>query len=382
MAVKDGYRPGFSRISITLSMVRVLAIRAPRVAEVGQEVTIKVVERHVHQPVARAEVYAVKVGEANEVTEPSEVSMVIIKADSTDSAEAEQYLALAKQREGFIGLTDSNGKISHEFKEAGRYVLVAIKDGFRPGFARIGIKFSLVRALAIRAPRTAEVDQPVTIGVTERNTHKPVSRVEVYAVHVDKAKEIVIEENTVIDAVEAEAHAVLVKERGAFIGWTDSNGKVTHEFGKTGRYILVAIKDGYVPGFSKINITSSMLRALAIRAPEVAGVGRPVTMKVVERHAQTPIAGAGIYAMKMVSVNEIAINSDNITAVAEEYEVMARKLGSFIGRTNNEGELTHRFEDAGRYVLVAVKGGYIPGFTRITIRPLSPLELSEQVDDE
>ena len=35
---------------------------------------------------------------------------------------------------------DSNGEVSHRFREAGRYVLVAIKSGFIPGFAKIAIK--------------------------------------------------------------------------------------------------------------------------------------------------------------------------------------------------------------------------------------------------
>lgn len=380
IAVKDGYSPGFSRIGITLSMVRALAVRAPGVAEIDKQVTIKVIERHVYKPVADAEVYAVKMSGPEEVTEAVSLNAVVIKADPTDNAEAEEYLTLAKERGIFIGTTDERGVVTHSFGEAGRYVLVAIKDGFKPGFSRIGIKPSLVRALAIRAPKTSDVGQPVTIKVTERYTQKPTAEASVYAVKMEKISEIVIENDNTVDVARTEEYAALVKERGAYIGETGDDGIVTHKFDEAGRYVLIAVKDGYVPGFARISITLLQDKALAIRAPQTARINQPVTIKVVERRAHNPIADAGVYAVKLGDTDEIDVKSDNIigaAAEAEEYVLLAKERGDFIGRTNDRGVVTHRFGEAGRYILVAVKDDHKPGFSKISIGAGSPLELNK-----
>lgn len=403
VAVKDGFIPGFARIGIVLSVQKALAIRVPGIAEVGQPVTIKVIEKHIHRPVSGAMVYALKVGGANEVSTTAEVRAVLIKADATDSVEAENYAALVSEEDNYIGQTDEDGKLIHKFEEAGRYVLVAVSKGYKPGFARIGIKPFVPRALAIKAPRVAGVNQPVRIKVLERNHSKPVFKAAVYAVKVDVLNEIIATANVsnITDAVRAEEYAVVVKDRGAFIDWTDKNGEVVHTFDETGRYILVAVKDGYIPGFARIGITLTMKRALAIKAPKTAGINQLVTMKVVERHIDKPVSGADVYAVRVLTVDttsvkpnnanitaidkelleagEIIVESDNITDAVkiEKYSALVREKGYHIGQTDENGEITHRFARDGRYILVAVKDGFIPGFARIVIRQLIHIDAQE-----
>jgi hypothetical protein len=123
----------------------------------------------------------------------------------------------------------------------------------------------------------------------------------------------------------------------------------------------VAVKGDLIPGFAKITIVP--LRALAIRAPGVAGVGQLVTITVVEKYLGIPIPRAGVWA---VNVEDI----ENETT--DDYVALAEECGQFLGWTNRNGNVFHRFKEAGRYVLVAVKDDLIPGFAKITILQLQP----------
>lgn len=210
-------------------------------------------------------------------------------------------------------------------------------------------------ALAIRAPELAGVGQWVTIKVTEKHTGKPVPRAGVWAVDVRDM------ENETDDA---QAYASVVEKCGHFLGWTNRSGNVFHRFREPGRYVLVAVKDGFVPGFAQIEIKP--LKALAIKAPDVAGVGQLVTITVYERYIGIPVPGAGVWAVDVQRVE----NADND---AKAYAALAEKCGHFLGWTDKHGNVFHRFKEPGRYLLVAVKDGLIPGFARITILSLQPV---------
>ena len=221
----------------------------------------------------------------------------------------------------------------------------------------------LKRALTIKAPETAPVGQPVPIQVVERtNAAQPVYKARVWAIDLN---------NVTADTEDAEVYAELVEKCGHFLGWTNERGYVfpVPRFERPGRYILVATKDGYIPGFSKITITP--LKALAIKAPETAPVGQPVPIQVVERtNAAQPVYKARVWA----------IDLNNVTADTEDAEVYAElveKCGHFLGWTNERGYVfpVPRFERPGRYILVATKDGYIPGFSKITITPLKALAI-------
>lgn len=223
---------------------------------------------------------------------------------------------------------------------------------------------ALKPALAVKAPEAARVGQLVTIKVVERHSGRPVSRAGVWAINVKDLKS---------ETDDAEAYAELAKKYGHFLGWTDRWGNVSHRFKEPGWYVLVAAKDGFIPGFAKITIKS--LRALAIRAPDVAWVGQPVTIKVIENHVHKPVPRAAVFAINLKDVV-------NETDDAEAYAEMAKDRGYFIGLTNRNGEVVHRFREAGRYVLVAIKDGFMPGFARIGIRPLQPTSVEPMIVPE
>jgi len=208
------------------------------------------------------------------------------------------------------------------------------------------------RALVVKAPEAARVRQLVTIEVTERYTGRPIAKAGAWAIKVEDVKS---------ETIDAEAYAALVEKCGYFLGWTNEEGNVFHRFREPGRYVLVAVKDGFVPGFTKIDIKP--FRALAIRAPEVARAGQAVTIKVFERHAYKPVPRAGVFAVKAKDIVDVAADSNT-------YAELARERGYFIGLTDGDGEVKHRFREAGQYVLVSVKHGFVPGFAKIAIKPL------------
>ncbi|MEE8194557.1 MAG: hypothetical protein V3T73_03535 [Dehalococcoidales bacterium] len=214
-------------------------------------------------------------------------------------------------------------------------------------------------ALAVKAPEVARVGQPITIKVVDRHSGRPVPKAGVWAINV---RDITSEVN------DAEAYASLAENRGHFLGWTDRKGNISHRFSQPGGYILVAAKAGFTPGFAKITVKPHIRKALAVISPQAARVGQPVTIQVVEKHISKPIAGAAVFA---IDVKDLA----NETGDAESYAELARDNGFFIGLTNRNGEVRHRFREAGRYILVAVKDGFVPGLARITIMPLWPISV-------
>ena len=208
----------------------------------------------------------------------------------------------------------------------------------------------MARALAVRAPGAAVVGQTVTIAVVERHSGSPVSEAACFAIAF---------EDVAAEAAERESLAELAETRGHFIGWTNEDGQVTHRFDEAGRYLLVAVKEGYLPGVARIAVYS--MPALAIRAPDVAQVGQTVTIAVVERHSGRPVSEAACFA---IAVEDIAAEVADRGALAE----LVQERGYFIGWTDDSGQVTHRFDEAGRYILVAAKYGFAPGIDRIMVR--------------
>jgi hypothetical protein len=184
--------------------------------------------------------------------------------------------------------------------------------------------------------------------------------------------------------VEEKDYEALVGLHGAFLGRTDEEGELTHAFAEPGGYLLVAVKRGYLPGFTPIGIGNTS-RALAIDAPRAARVGEPVTLTVFLRGALEPVEDAGIWALtqdeaEVLKEEMAALRQDtSISAEEKDYEALISVHGSLLGRTNDNGQLRHAFSEPGRYFLVAVKSGHHPGFTSIGIRDIpEPGVLPEQ----
>jgi hypothetical protein len=122
-AVKDGYNPGFSKISIG-SELKALAIRAPTSVKVLQPFSLRVVETSVltvEIPVSGADVWAVGTPFASPMT-----------ANADIAAYAQKYGL-------HLGTTGNDGYINPEpeLSRAGTYWLVALKDGYTPAISKI-----------------------------------------------------------------------------------------------------------------------------------------------------------------------------------------------------------------------------------------------------
>ena len=159
VTTKDGYMPGFARIAITLVQQASLYIKAPGEANTGQEIPIAIYTRQGYQPVEKTAVYAIR---WNALPAPLPVengtATQILKPQPPYATEAEKYAALATKEGIFIDYTDSNGQVFHAFNEAGRYTLVAIKDGYSPAFTTINI-----RPYRLTNPKKLEEAKPTTL---------------------------------------------------------------------------------------------------------------------------------------------------------------------------------------------------------------------------
>ena len=158
-----------------------------------------------------------------------------------------------------------------------------------------------------------------------------------------------------------------ITTNGTFLGWTNNLGQVFHAFDKSGRYFLVATKQGYKPAFSKITIKD--LKEMVIRAPETVQVNEPVSIGVMEKSVlpvEIPVAGAGVWAVPYVNTLDSLAN----------YEAV-KKVGIFLGWTDKDGYVSPKpsFADPGQYWLVAFKDGYVPAVGKITVEPLKEMAI-------
>jgi len=273
-------------------------------------------------------------------------------------------------------------------------------------------------ALGIRAPQTIEVSQPFTLQVVEKHSGKPESGVYVYQVKAEAMRKLMASDN--VSGVRAMMgnYAAAAANGGILMGTTDGNGVLSYTFTEADNYILVAVKDGFVPGFTRVHVVKELKRKLNVTAPASAAPGQEITITVTERGivrsaiglgkitnpvrnsnggdrlkapgqvkaAETAkvqeatktavkpvvVAGADVYAVKMDAVDEPAPGLREPDArrrdgADERYAAVAKDKGFLIGKTGDDGKLAYTFTEKGRYLLVAVKDGYLPGFDRIRI---------------
>jgi len=154
-----------------------LAIVAPRVALVNTECSITVFKCSDQEPIEGASVWLIT-RERLEV-----VRQEMATATGNDGPDADQgdYERLLSIHGTSLGKTDVEGKVWHSFDSEGRYVLIAIMLGYYPDARPIAVGI-WPRALAINAPRRAEVDENITITVFQRGTNQtPVKDASVWA---------------------------------------------------------------------------------------------------------------------------------------------------------------------------------------------------------
>jgi len=219
-------------------------------------------------------------------------------------------------------------------------------------------------ALGIRAPSVTPVGEEVTITVFDRQTSEPAEGAGVWLVSLERARGLRADAANLAAVTDFESN---ISVHGEFIDWTDQNGQVTYTFREPGCYLLVAVKDAYSPGFTLIRARQTV-KVLGIRAPRVAPVGEEVTITVFDRQVKEPVEGAGVWLMSREKAEEMkaeiaALRKDN--ASLQDYESIISLYGEFLGPTDVNGQVWWTPEEAGVYLLVAVKDGYFPGFTLI-----------------
>ena len=118
--------------------------------------------------------------------------------------------------------------------------------------------------LAINAPAKVKPGEPIRIQIVTRPGERPVPGAEVWAVHLNS-----LSSNTAptVDV------ASLTQAHGFLLGITNDRGYVepAPQIMREGRYMLVAIKPNYAPGFAFMSVTSRI--PLHLRAPDTARVG-------------------------------------------------------------------------------------------------------------
>ncbi len=353
----------------TVPVADALGVRAPRVACVGQKVTVGVFERGTGAPMGGAFIFALSRNNA----EALQTEVATLREDATAQAGEIDYQTLAEAYGELIGITGNTGEVNHAFGEAGWYMLLAVKGGYYPGFATITI-VPVVKALGIKSPYNARVGEEVTITVFERGTQQPAEGALVFAVSPVAAEALqaeiaTIREDTTVDAASID-YEEMARTDGELIGITNEYGEVYYAFDQAGRYLLISVKPGYLPGFARIAIWP-VVKALGIKAPDTAPVGEEVTIGVFERGTGEAVEGAFVFALSRDNAEalkaEVETLKEDSTTVATDidYQALADIYGEFIDITNENGEVRYAFEEAGWYLLLAVKPDYLPGFRTI-----------------
>jgi uncharacterized GH25 family protein len=366
-----------------------LIIKSPNTVEVGQPATIAVFSKRGHEPIAGASVYALK------------TSDLVVTANAAGyTALLGDYEALAKAKGTLFGTTGSDGMVKLTFSETGRFMLVATGDGYIPGFTRISVTIAGQQKLGVRAPASAAAGRQVTIKAFESKGGQPVDNATIFAFSprtimpptIRQAPAAVID-STLSPLTSAEAQILINenRDRSFLIGYTNGNGELQFTFKDPGLYVLVAAKDGYLPGGTRINIKGIQpSKALEINAPSNLSDGQPVTLKVQEKGSGQPVVKAAVYVLKISGAGDIKVmppTANNGKAQNSKAnfkaDVKARpptanndkaqgeanrdsEKGALAGYTDDNGQLVFTFSSSGQYVLSAFKDGYSPAFKYIT----------------
>ena len=120
----------------TLTAPNVLGLRVQWVALVSEEVTMTALQRGTQELVEGAGIWALTREEAEVLRE----EWVALRESGEVAPQEGDYESLVSIHGEFLGRTNGSGQLKHAFDEAGGYLLVVIKQGYRPGFNFIRVK--------------------------------------------------------------------------------------------------------------------------------------------------------------------------------------------------------------------------------------------------
>ncbi len=243
-----------------------------------------------------------------------------------------------------------------------------------------------VPSLKIKTDPKIEINLPFTVTIFGKDKSDVIAGASVYALPSQHA---------VIRANKSDNYTSLINKyeeiatsKGIIIGTTDESGKTTGILDKIGSYLLVALKNGYKPGFSHIKVIPVSRDGLVIEAPEKAYTDETVTILVKGKQSGSPVADVIIYALRDKTPIDRFIKHqpvDNGTAtqiiteilpahliLKEESDNLSSKWITEIvtlGKTGNDGELSCTFDRTGAYTLFAIKENYKLDRCHIKILP-------------
>jgi hypothetical protein len=231
--------------------------------------------------------------------------------------------------------------------------------------------------LAIVQPWVVRVGQSMQLTVFERLNQTPISTANVWTITKDRA-------DTVRQAVQAlnakglanvteKDYEDILNANGTLLGLTDANGRLTHTFIEPADYFLVAAKDGYLPGYSRLVITEG----LAVSAPKKAAPGDIVTISVDQKGTTDPISGAHVWAVDFSNAKTLKDKLSQLSTANKgnlqnaDWDTALSSLAVSLGTTDANGQVTHSF-DKGRYLLITTLKGCVPAYTSIAIVAPTP----------
>lgn len=255
-------------------------------------------------------------------------------------------------------------------------MLVTFKPGYIPDYAGLRVGGG-AQALAIKAPRRAEVGESVTISIHESNSGDAVKDAGVWAITRENAealqtklKELKASKQALTDV---DWDSLLKSLNSIFLGTTNGSGDLKYSFEKEGGYLLLAVKKGYIPGRGAI-VIGKELNALAVETPGKVQVGDSATIRVTEKDSQDAVKDAGVWALSREKAEELKAKVDGMRKSGQadlqstDWESILKGLNAeFLGSTNGNGQVKHTFDKAGGYIIVALKPGYIPGYGRLAV---------------
>lgn len=368
---------------VPLIRKQALMIKVNNSVEVGQPVTISVFSRRSNETIAGAPVYAVKTSDRVGPADPGNYTTL-----------TDEFEALIECDGTFIGTTGSDGTISAVLSEAGRYLLVATKDGFIPGFARLQVKEDGQKfRLNLQAPTSFPAGQQVMIKVTYGVSGQAAENATICAIRTPNAlpptvkpapvpaengtaTQMIIDQQAsiIIDAEQEDALAGRLGKREIILGNSNSAGEVTYTFKDPGMYMLLVRKKGYLPGARRINIQSdTTLKSLEVKVVFNTAPGQPATIQITEKSSSQPVEGAAVYSLKVDNnkdIKQMPPTANNVKAQivrAWNDADSVREKGVLVGNTDSAGQVSYSFPSPGQYMLAAFKDGFITGIARTNV---------------
>ena len=403
VAVRRGFRHARARIEVVRE-TRQLAIAGPGLVEVGAPAQFKVSAQRTQQPVARAAVYAVPLPAllqpqpADALTAPDIAAAEALLAEVGEADGELSEAAVVRWQARFLGWTDEHGSLVAKFGQSGRYLIIAIKPGYAGAYTHLAVvPPPQLRQLVVHGPGSVLQAERATFEVTEATTGAPVPRVAMYAIPhhtpiaagpgaAPAAADLAAAEALLAEVAPSDerlAEAVVVRWQARFLGWTDEHGSLTARFEATGRYSIVGVRAGYLPGSTQLAVLPAPPhRQLEVHGPASVEQGAPATFRVSDGGG-APIGGAHVWGIHLGAPALDGAARPDEAAVAE---ALAAQLPSgadadaagallsasgavFLGETDDGGAVTHRFARSGRYLIVAFRPDFLPGFTFVTVTP-------------